>query len=468
MLFNSGEYLFFFGCVFAFSWLVASRPPLRLVLLLAASYYFYAVHNTWLIVLILISTQVDFMAGLAIAEQRSEKIRKLWLILSLCTNLGILGFFKYFNFFMSSASSAAYLAGWPHSWVNWSIALPVGISFYTFQSMSYTIDVYRRAIPAERSWVRFAFYVSFFPQLVAGPILRASEFLPQLNKKPALSPGEFERALMLIVRGLFKKVVLADYLALYADPAFNIPENVGQLTAWIGVYAFAFQIYYDFSGYTDIAIGCSRLLGYRIPDNFRTPYMAVSFSDFWKRWHISLSSWLRDYLYFPLGGNRMAAVRSVYRNVMLTMLIGGLWHGAAWHFVLWGGAHGVFLVIERSRGAQRKAEAGEGGLLRRLAVFHGVVLTWMLFRCPDIGHFASLLITMFSGDPATTIRLGQVVAGGIILGSWLSQYLASRYDLEQGFLSLPLPVKSAFYATAAMAITIFSSATPRAFIYFKF
>jgi alginate O-acetyltransferase complex protein AlgI len=469
VLFNSGEYLVFFGLVFTLTWLLVFRLPLRLLVLLGASYYFYVAHNTWLIVLILISTQIDFIAGKAIHRSDDSRVRRRWLILSMVSNLGILGFFKYFNFFMDSAASLAALAGTGNGWNAWNIVLPVGISFYTFQSMSYTIDVFRREIPAEESWRRFAFYVAFFPQLVAGPILRASEFLPQLDRRPRITTSAFERAVMMIVRGLFKKVVLADFLALYADPAFNMPGGVSRMTAWIGVYAFTFQIYFDFSGYTDVAIGCSRLLGYRIPKNFNLPYMATSFRDFWRRWHISLSRWLRDYLYIPLGGSRMATARGVTRNVMLTMLLGGLWHGAAWHFVFWGGVHGFFLVAERRFGVGEEArEKRSGMLLRRLAVFHGVVLTWLLFRSQSMGHLVELVISMAAGDPAATVRLGQAAACVIVLGSWISQYLASRRDYEELFLALPVPVKSAAYAAAALCVCVFSGAAPQAYIYFKF
>src|SRR5262249_53242719 len=315
-------------------------------------------------------------------------------------NIGMLVFFKYCNFCGGSVGILLNLIGWPVHWVDLNILLPVGISFYTFESMSYTIDVYRGLIPAEKRWHRFAFFVSYFPHLIAGPILRPREFLPQLDQKPWIDLATFEEALYLIAKGLIKKIVLADLLGTFADKAFNHPEQVDCLAAWTGVLAFSFQIYYDFSGYTDLALGCARLMGFKLPENFNRPYVALSITDFWRRWHMTLSSWLRDYLYIPLGGSRMPTVLGVYRNLMITMVLGGLWHGAAWHFVLWGFLQGSFLVCERMLG-WGTTQAGPPRLLdmgRRVLVFAGVTGSWLVFRCEDFGRMGCLCTTLMGSS----------------------------------------------------------------------
>jgi alginate O-acetyltransferase complex protein AlgI len=469
VLFNSVQYLLFFLSALALCWLLVGIPRLRIWVLLLASYYFYAANNHWMIVLILVSTQVDYIAALVIDRSDSQARRKLYLLLSLLTNLGILGFFKYCNFFADSVVSLADSVGWPVSWTDLNIVLPVGISFYTFQSMSYTVDVYRRQIPAETDWAKFAFYVAYFPQLIAGPIMRASHFLPQVQKQPRLPAAALERALFLIFTGLFKKIVCGDFLGRYADPVFDNPQDAGAVAAWLGLYAFSFQIYFDFSGYSDIAIGCSRLMGFDLPDNFRRPYMAKSFSDFWRRWHISLSSWLRDYLYIPLGGNRMTTRWGVQRNLMLTMLLGGLWHGAAWHFVFWGALHGAYLVIERARGWTVAGAEGSGfGLVRRLAIFHAVMLTWLLFRAESVPLLGQYIRQLLSFEAPSAITLGMILAASIIVLGWLAQVVGERRELRDAFLGLPIPLQGALYATAWVTIMVFNAAGAQPFIYFRF
>ena len=511
MLFNSFEYLVFFTVALAASWMLVGLPRLRIWVLLVASYYFYISNNYWLITLIVVSTQVDYLAGRWIEDTDSSRKRKRYLGLSIMTNLGILAVFKYFNFFAGTFAEIAATVGLTLDWVDLKIALPVGISFYTFQSMSYTIDVYRGEISAERNWFRFAFYVSYFPQLVAGPIVRASQFLPQIPRRPGLDVRALEWSLLLIARGLVKKIVLADLLAGYADRAFSAPASIDGPSAWIGLYAFTFQIYFDFSGYSDIAIGCSRLMGYEIPENFRRPYVAATFSDFWRRWHISLSSWLRDYVYIPLGGNRgqvqwlplhfflpgAAAVgflagcpwagvgfgglyllflvfrRGAYNNLMLTMLLGGLWHGAACHFVLWGFLHGGYLLFERLLGVKRKdPTAGHQSLLaitvRRLLVFHAVVLTWLFFRCPSMPSLASYLVALTEFSGSLVLMNGEVLALAICACGLASQYLNEFVDCEGQFLRLPIFAKSGLYAVAALAVLIMNSTGAKPFIYFQF
>lgn len=468
MLFNSVEYLLFFCSVLALSWLTVGLPRVRIWILLLASYYFYVSNNHWLILLILASTQIDFVAGLAIAGTQNQVLRKRWLVASVVTNLGILGTFKYFNFFAQSVADIAQASGVTLDWVDLNIALPVGISFYTFQSMSYTIDVYREKIPVERSWLRFSFFVAFFPQLIAGPIVRASEFLEQTHVSPKLNAEELDEAMLRIFRGLFKKAVVADFLGIYADAAFSSPGQVDTLAAWVGVYAFAFQIYFDFSAYTDIAIGCARLMGYRFPENFRQPYMASSITDFWRRWHISLSSWLRDYLYIPLGGSRVATQSRVYRNLMITMILGGLWHGAAWHFVLWGFIHGSWLSVERMLGVGHKEPTARYPGLRTFLVFQGVVLTWIPFRAESNELMWELLRRLVAFDAPEQISRGSALVLAIVTLGWLAQWAAERFEPAQFMRRLPIPIKGLAYACVTATVVVASSESSEAFIYFRF
>ena len=312
-------------------------------ILLIASYVFYGFWDWRFLALLFVSTVVDYNLALLIEKSESPGERKALLAASICVNLGILGFFKYFGFFAESFASLLNSFGFQSSTPFFNIVLPVGISFYTFQTMSYTIDVYRRKLPATRNFFDFALFVSFFPQLVAGPIERATKLLPQVLQPRKFSQSNFVEGFYLIILGLFKKVVIADNMAPIVNYIFS--RDVSTLSGaevLVGVYAFAFQIYGDFAGYTDIARGVAKWLGFDLMLNFRMPYFATSPSDFWQRWHISLSSWLRDYLYIPLGGNRQGTLLT-YRNLMLTMVLGGLWHGAAWTFVAWGFFHGLIL-----------------------------------------------------------------------------------------------------------------------------
>ena len=331
MLFNSLEFWIFFSLVLLFSRLLPRRP--RNLLLLGASYLFYMWWDARFIVLIVASTLVDFLVGRSLHNARGRS--RWWLLIaSLAANLGLLGFFKYYNFL---AGSLAGLLGISARTLHLDIILPVGISFYTFQSMSYTIDIYRGKLEPVKRLTDFALYVAFFPQLVAGPIVRAREFFPQLFQWRPPSHERTEKGISLILVGLVKKMVLADNFSRISDLYFgDVAAHPGAWAAWSATFAFAMQIFFDFSGYTDIARGCGRLLGYEFPVNFRRPYLAGSITEFWRRWHISLSSWLRDYLYIPLGGNRRGSW-TTYENLMVTMLLGGLWPGASWNFVLWGG-----------------------------------------------------------------------------------------------------------------------------------
>jgi alginate O-acetyltransferase complex protein AlgI len=469
VLFNSLEYLYFYSVVLTLFWLLLGFPKLRIWVLLLASYYFYASNNHWYIFLIIISTQVDYFASIMIEKTNSLRQKKYLVVLSLTINLGILAFYKYFNFFASTVADLSGAAGIQMSWVDLNIILPVGISFYTFQSMSYTIDVYRKRIQAERSWYRFAFFVSFFPQLIAGPIVRGRDFLPQTYHKPKLNQAALEEALFRIFRGLFKKIVLSGFLAIYADRAFDSPGDISSLTAWVGVYAFSLQIYFDFSGYTDLAIGCARLMGFHLPENFRRPYSAISITDFWRRWHISLSSWLKDYLYISLGGNRMKTKLGVYRNLMLTMILGGLWHGAAWNFILWGFLHGLFLSLEKAFGLAGNNVVGFfQRAIRGLLIFNLTCLLWMVFRAEDTKTLLILWNKLVLFENTEAVTIGMILVFLLLVSTWFWQLLAEFQNLEQFFHRLPIPVKGGVYASIWVLIMIFNSGESQPFIYFRF
>jgi alginate O-acetyltransferase complex protein AlgI len=315
-------------------------------LCLFGSYLFYGWWDWRFLSLIFFSTVVDYLLSKKIHSSESDKFRKLWLILSLSTNLGLLFVFKYLNFFIDSFSKISLALGLGSNIDSLNIILPVGISFYTFQTLSYTIDVYKKELRPESNFITFATYVSFFPQLVAGPIVRASTLLPQFQKIPPIDINRISSGLLLVCIGYFRKVVIADTIAPLVDQGFQNPELFSSIHIVIIVFLYAFQIYCDFAGYSDIAIGIARILGFDFPNNFNFPYFSKNFSEFWTRWHISLSSWLRDYLYIPLGGSRNGKLNTM-KNLMITMLLGGFWHGANWTFVIWGFLHGGYLILQR-------------------------------------------------------------------------------------------------------------------------
>lgn len=472
MPFNSVEYLVFFIVVLITSWLLIRLARVRVIFLLLVSWYFYASNNHWLILILLGSTQIDFHMALNIERSSSPARRKLFLLISLCANLFVLSFFKYANFFAQSSISIFNGLGYQTTWVPWDIALPVGISFYTFEAISYVTEVYRGQTPAERSWLNYSLYIAFFPHLIAGPIIRAADLLPQLHRRPKLDNRDLEEALFDIFSGLFKKMVLADFLAVYAIKAFDTPGACDPVSAWVGVLAFSFQIYYDFSGYSDIAIGCSRLLGIRLPINFSRPYAATSITDFWRRWHISLSTWLRDYLYVPLGGNRMATVLGVYRNLMITMLLGGLWHGAAWHFVIWGGLQGLLLSFERFVGIARdrdvKNEPTKLRIGRRLFVFGIVTICWIVFRSQNWALFSQLLGRMFDFNSRWQVTNSALVVLVICAVGFLVQLADEQWRMRQRVPSIPILVKALAYGMTSLLVVMFSGEVVQPFIYFQF
>lgn len=465
MLFNSQVFAVFFAAVFGAYWLLSKHLGARVWLLLVASYVFYGYWNWYLLALIFSSTAIDYVLGLAIGASTDPKRRKLFLIVSLVTNLGLLGFFKYWNFFAREASAALEALGLPGSLPVLQILLPVGISFYTFQTLSYTIDVYRGSLQPERSFPRFALFVSFFPQLVAGPIVRASDFLPQIGKPPRLKPAAFESGLALFFWGLAKKVLIADYLGrTLVDPFWAEPAGYGGWASAIGIYGYAFQIYGDFSGYSDMAIGTARMLGFELCENFNAPYRSASPREFWTRWHISLSSWLRDYLYVPLGGNRRGALIT-YRNLALTMLLGGLWHGASWMFVLWGAYHGAILIGDRLLDL-REPKSELARLLRIALMFQLTCLGWVFFRSATPDDAWAVLGSLGAARGAGAVpALAWIALACAALTHFPPRPLIER--VRARFLALPGLAQGAVYA-ALIGLVVNASSAETPFIYFQF
>lgn len=404
MLFNSVEYLFFLPAVMLLYFL--SPYKFKWIVLLAASYFFYASWKPAYLLLIIISTLVDYLAGLFMGKYACKRHRLNILLISLFTNLGLLFIFKYYNFFSVSLEYILTGVGIHADLPAFKLLLPVGISFYTFQTLSYSIDVYKGAITPERHLGYFALYVSFFPQLVAGPIERSQSLLPQLRQNHSFSYESAANGLKLIFWGLFKKIVIADRLAVIVDHVYSNPHSYSGFALAAGTICFAFQIYCDFSGYSDIAIGSARILGIKLMTNFRRPYFAQSISQFWHRWHISLSSWFRDYLYIPLGGNRVVKWRWYY-NLFLTFVLSGLWHGAEWTYILWGALHGFYLIAEiwLSSLGRRLAKIIKLDRLSWLKTLAAILLTfllvnigWIFFRADNISDALYIVRTIFSAE----------------------------------------------------------------------
>ena len=468
MLFVEFRFFWFFLAVFAVYWSLR-RNDSRKIWLLICSYIFYAAWNWKFVFLLMASSALDYFVGIMLARTESPRRRRGWLILSLGANLGTLAFFKYFNFFVTSAVSLLAWLGLPASVHTLNIVIPVGVSFYTFHSMSYTIDVYHRKMRAVSSLLDVACFIGFFPQMVAGPIVRARAFLPQLQALRKFSDVDVRGALVLFLTGFIKKACIADAVAPFADRYFAAPWNFTAASAWVGVLSYAIQIYCDFSGYTDMAIACARLLGYELPINFNFPYFARNISDFWHRWHISLSSWLRDYLYIPLGGNR-GPVWFVYRNIMITMLLGGLWHGGAWTFVIWGGLHGVALVVQRewsrSTGHCPSAHRVMGWLAWPLTIYW-VCVAWIFFRAVDLQHAFPALraFVLFRSSGAEDLGTWMLwVVAGLAIVHWLN--LIGWFS--EWWRRIPAPFFAAGYGCAAAVVLLFIPPRYTPFIYFQF
>lgn len=473
MLFNSLTFVLFFAIVLGLHNLPLSWRVKKTNLLLA-SYLFYAAWNPPFVLLLWLSTIVDWIVARRIHAEERQGYRRLWLIVSIAVNLGVLGFFKYGDFLLHNWQAAMGSFGITYTPPEWSIVLPVGISFYTFQTMAYSLDVYlRRAAPA-KSLLDFSLFVTFFPQLVAGPIVRPTQLIPQFAEPRRASPGQLRWGLALMTIGLFNKVVIADgLLAPSADAVFGAEAALPALDAWLGTLAFSGQIFCDFAGYSTTAIGIALCLGFSLPNNFRFPYAAIGFSDFWQRWHISLSSWLRDYLYIPLGGNRKGRGRT-YANLMTTMLLGGLWHGASWTFVVWGGLHGLYLAIERwlteTFAGARIARTVLFQFAMALVTYFAVNITWVFFRAQDFPQAFSMLVSMFglqteATSVLPTIRIIEVIVVTVSLVG-IHWFMRER-SLEDVAQRAPTWLLGFIWGAMLFAI-ITTQGTGDAFIYFQF
>ncbi len=516
MLFNSLHFLGFFPIVVLVYFLLPRR--VRWAWLLGASYYFYAAWRVEYLGLILISTLTDYTVGRRMGNIAERSRRTPYLLISLVVNLGILFTFKYFNFFNDSTRSLFALFGADYRLTNLDVLLPVGISFYTFQTLSYTIDIWRGRLEPERHLGRFALYIAFFPQLVAGPIERASRLLPQFRSAFTDAAVRFDSArvtsgLRLMLWGMFMKVVIADRLALYVNQVYNNPSDYVGLPVLLATYFFAFQIFCDFAGYSNIAIGAARVMGFDLMENFRQPYTSPSVAEFWRRWHISLSTWFRDYVYIPLGGNRVGRARW-YTNLFLVFLVSGLWHGAAWTFVIWGALHGLYVVLGAALGSvalwgTRRDEAASGGSPGRqsvpawlavFATFHAVAFAWIFFRASSLANATLIITQLVQMQPptlnalvapwlatATNPLFEMLLALGLIVllesVQWIARRTSDQADAEargvirdasavdvaeRRFLQSPVGLRWAAYLFLAVSILNLGIAEESPFIYFQF
>jgi len=480
MLFDTPVYLLFLTLVVLTYWRLNWRQ--QNAFLLVASYFFYGWWDWRFLGLIFISTVVDFHCARYIARSQNTNKRKALLTLSLLVNISFLGTFKYFNFFVDSLAGALHALGIRQVPLTpFYILLPPGISFYTFQEIAYIVDVFYKKLEPAESFVDYALFISLFPHLIAGPIQRPSHLLPQTQAPRFFDESRFFGGLMLILSGLFRKCVIADNCALLADAAFGGRLGEPSLSVLaIGTYAFAWQIYGDFSGYSDIARGSAQLLGFHFMVNFRQPYLAVTLQEFWRRWHISLSTWLRDYLYIPLGGKRAGELKT-YRNLMLTMLLGGLWHGANWTFVIWGAIHGIGLSIERIgrrlffRNSDSPKASGSGTSLfspfdwmRRVILFHLVCLTWIFFRARSLKEASSLLsgVCTLTWRPefATAFKFLAAFTLPLFLMDLSLEYRGEEYLFEKR----PEAYRVAVGFLLLLVVTLFAANQVNAFIYFQF
>ncbi len=473
MLFNSLTFVVFFVLVLALhnaplSWTTKKAN------LLIASYLFYAAWNPPFVVLLWISTVIDWHVAKRLFTEQVKHRRKVLLAISVIVNLGLLGYFKYGGFLLDNFVTLAAAAGIDYQPPDWHIILPVGISFYTFQTMAYSLDVYLKRAEPSKSFLDFALFVTFFPQLVAGPIVRPTHLLPQFATPRVATQKQLYWGLGLMTIGLFQKIVVADgLLAPVADAVFGAKETLHPLDAWLGTLAFSGQIFSDFAGYSTTAIGVALTLGFGLPDNFRFPYAAIGFSDFWRRWHISLSSWLRDYLYVPLGGNRKGNLRT-YANLMTTMLLGGLWHGASWTFVVWGGLHGLYLAAERFLKARMGVHAIWAKLPAQIMLafvtYFLINITWVFFRAGDFATAWRMIVTMltFVTDGEKVLPTVHVVETVITIGIMLlvHWYMRER-RLDEEIRRMPAWITGLVWGVI-LTLIIITQGGSDAFIYFQF
>ena len=475
MLFNSLTFAVFLPLVFMLYWFVFQKSLVwQNMLIVVASYLFYGWWDWRFLSLIALSTLVDFVIGNRLQRCRIKQVRRLLLFTSLAVNLGLLGFFKYYNFFVDSWLDVWSALGVHFEPSTLQVILPVGISFYTFQTLSYTIDVYKGRTKSSRNLIEFAAYVAFFPQLVAGPIERAKHLLPQFETKRIFQADFAIRGFNLIIWGLFKKMVVADNCAFFVNRIFDNPEGHNSMTLFVGAVLFSLQIYGDFSGYTDIAIGTARLFGFDLKANFKFPYFSRNVAEFWRRWHISLSSWFKDYLYIPMGGSQVSTMKTI-RNVFVVFLVSGLWHGANWTFVVWGAIHAVLflplLLVKRNRLFLLETRFSLNQVVQVLFTFCLVSLTWVVFRASSIGvawdywkrifEFTGSSLSFFMGNSKMILFSVIIVVSAFVL--FLFEILAVRKRHSEVILT---PIKSVLIGLMIVFMGVFKN--PETFIYFQF
>ena len=488
MLFNTPEFIIFFIFVIAIISCLKFRRFQHLFLV-GASYFFFYLSNNFLITLLIYSTLLDFYIGKAIFNSKNKRTKKILLITSLAGNLGLLGFFKYANFMIDEINGIVESFGMSQI-DSLEIILPIGISFYTFQTISYTVDIYRGKLTPSESFWEFALFVSFFPQLVAGPILRASHFLPQLRKKLSkenlstkfrtitIHHSALRFGITLMAMGFFKKMFFADNIAPMVNEIFSVPYGLESFSIIIGAIGFGVQIYCDFSGYSDIAIGAATILGFHIPANFNKPYFATSPVDFWRRWHISLSTWLRDYLYIPLGGNRKSPNRT-YANLFTVMIIGGLWHGASWNFLIWGALHGVYLAVHKiivkkfpSLNDSELLKSKKMKIISILTTQYFIFLAWVAFRVEDINALPYVLYKYVVWDFATEATIEMLSHNKLpillIIGFFILNYISYKKDIVKKLSEIKIKYWILILIGIMTMILLFFDPFPEEFIYFRF
>ena len=468
MIFTEFRFLFFFLAVFLVHWGLRGLRA-RKVWLLLCSYAFYSAWDWRFLSLIIGSTLVDFVAGQRIHDASEPASRRRWMRVSVCANLGLLAVFKYFGFFVDSGIELIEFFGFHASRPTLSILLPVGISFYTFQTMSYSLDIYFRRMQPTRSLLDLALFVGFFPQLVAGPIVRASLFIPYLSENRRFASVPVRFCLVLFLVGFVKKACISDNVVSVVDPFFNDPSSFSALGAWTGVLMYAVQIYCDFSGYSDMAIATAGLLGYSLPLNFNFPYLASDIREFWRRWHISLSTWLRDYLYIPLGGSR-GGKWFTHRNLMITMLLGGLWHGAGWNFVIWGGLHGLALIAHREwerAGLSRLVPRPLRLVVGTVATFWWVCLAWIFFRSSTLPEALEVCrsFVLFESPGERSFGAGPMF---VLAGLCAAHMLGSTHVVGRASEKVPSWVFAAIYGASWPLALAFMNGAVKPFIYFQF
>ncbi len=476
LIFSSGLFLFLFAGFLSVYNLLRRATTARIVYVILFSLYFYYKSSGIYFVLLLFAATSDFLIARALARTERPAARRWWVALSVAVNLGLLGYFKYTNFLADIANNlfGAGFLRFP------DIFLPVGISFFVFQSMSYTIDIYRRQLRPLTNWLDYLFYLSFFPQLVAGPIVRARDFLPQIRRRPTVTREMFGMGVFLILTGLFKKAVISDYISLnFVDRIFDEPLLYTGFECLMGIYGYALQIYCDFSGYSDMAIGLALLLGFRFPKNFDAPYKSATITEFWRRWHISLSSWLRDYVYISLGGNRKGRIRTGF-NLMFTMLLGGLWHGAAFRFILWGALHGVALTLHKIWLAVVPGAKPSGAQMNGLSRVAGIFFTfnlvcfgWLVFRAESMQTVELLLHQIFFDFQAGVIP--QIVTGyvgvfALLAVGYLLHLMPARLDsfVQRTVTAAPMMLQVVMAAALIWCVMQIKSSDIQPFIYFQF